>query len=96
MTETERKTREVLGSLLAAVNFTPIQRKLMFALADGGVHSVKELIPLVDSQADKQDVAYHICCIRNKLPPHHDIVCVFNKRRINYQYVILLSSLSKS
>lgn len=86
--------REALGSALADMHFTPMERKLMIALSDGEFHGFKELIPIVDELATRINVSDHISNIQRKIERiNHFIICEFNKRRIGYRYVIRVQAL---
>lgn len=96
MTSQERNVREELSSALVGIHFAPVEKKILYILADGQPHLIDDLVPLLnDTQSTRSNVSAHITNIRRKLRPvHHHIVCINKKRRSYYQYVILLTWLS--
>lgn len=95
------KTKEVvsvkgaLASALAAIHFSPTEKKLLQVLADGKPHAVKLLMPLLgDELADKGNLSDHMLRIRRKIEGlGHNVVCVFRKRRMHYMYILTLEYL---
>lgn len=97
---TETKEREALGSALAEVNFTEIQKRILYILADGKPHLITDMIAQVypdDTEASRRNLTDHVSLLRIKLRPlHHEIICELIKRRTYYRYVLLLPYLVRS
>lgn len=91
------EVRAVIASRLAGVCFTPLEKEVMFILADGEIHAVKDIVKALGGGPGKNDkvaLAYHVLNIRKKVSHlGDDVLCVFNNRRTNYRYVLTLRSL---
>lgn len=95
MTHTERSYRDALSSKLAHINFGPIERRLLFVLADGKPHLITSMLPVIDEMATRPNLFNHMSRIRKKIEPlGHTIVCEWSERRLYYRYVITLQSLA--
>ena len=73
------------------IKWTPIQGKMIAMLSDGRRHTREELHTCC-GPSSVSTVRYHLSEIRKKLPDGEDIVVVFERRRLWYQHVRLLSS----
>lgn len=87
--------RERLASILVDIHFRPMEKKILFVLADGELHLAKDLLPLLEDEfARKSHISNHISLIRTKLiPVNHSIICEYYRRQIGYRYVMLLPSI---
>lgn len=90
------EVRAALASALASVHFSPIEKEIMFLLADGESHPVKVVAEcLGDELASKNALQSHIKNIRRKIEGFgHEVVCSFENRRLCYRYVLSLRLLS--
>jgi len=73
--------------------FTPTQRRIVDALADGEVHDRDELVACIEDElAVWKNVSPHLTAIRKKLRlDRRDIICQVVNRRFMYRLVGLLS-----
>lgn len=97
-TVTNPAIRTALSSALAGIHFTPIEKAILYVLADGEAHPVYVVMKcLGDAFSDRNALQAHISRIRKKVERfNHDIVCTWQNRRSNYRYMISLSSLVSS
>lgn len=74
------------------IKLTPTERRLFDAMADGQVHSIKELLPVIDEQATYENLQCHMCNLRKKLVEiEQDIVFQsLNRYQSGYRRVALL------
>lgn len=88
--------KAALASALAAIHFSPTEKRILQVLADGKPHAVKLMLPLLDDElSDKGHLSDHMLRIRRKIEGlGHDIVCVFRKRRMHYRYILTLEYLA--
>lgn len=54
-------------ALLPEIKLTPIQQKIFDVLTDGKQHQVDELLILIDGQADKNNLHWHLNNLRDKI-----------------------------
>lgn len=78
--------------LLPALEFTPIQQRMLTILADGQRHTYEELWQcLDDSLAPLSNIRAHLTCIRGKINPlGQNIICEWWRRKRYYRQIRLL------
>lgn len=80
-------------SVLPSPRFTPTETRILDVLADGGLHTFKELFACLDDELSQRGtVAFHLSRMRKKLNPlGYDIVSM---QRVGayYRLVRLLAS----
>ncbi len=95
MSKQERDIRSALSSVLIGIPFFPMEKTLLFILADGKSHSRDELVAAAnDPTWTPVNLTSHIGHIRDKIKHlGHGILCESRSRRYHYRYVIFLHSL---
>lgn len=70
-------------------NFSPIQRRMISVLDDGGLHDLEELVAcLEDTEASSRNVHPHLSAIRKVLRPWGiDIIPQGVKRSLKYRMI---------
>ncbi len=94
--ETQDDVRRCIYDILASINFTATERRIIQFLADGEKHKIVDVVHTVgDEFTSRENISVHISAIRKKLNPfHHTIICSLEGRIAYYRYVLFASYLT--